>query len=315
MVYDWRGMKGIFGISAALLTFDFAMRLLVVDGKVAMQYETDRSIENDYNTIVDDTGPLLPAVSQSNDSSHGRSGSQDNRYRIPCEVSGILKAIPVLHCFREARFHMAMHLSFAQAVLIGTLDATVPIEAASLFGFSSREVGFMFVALMLPYLTLGRFFGQAVDKYGTRSVATISYLYLIPWLLLLGLPRWHVAEGKYDIVLFCFVLAMNGIGLAAVSSSTFVEAIEIVGKYEAASPDIFGDNGPYSQLFGFNSLYFFAGLAVGPVVGGALREHFGYGLTGVALGLFSFVTAIMSFFILAPERHGRLLADRLFESR
>ncbi|KAM4057405.1 major facilitator superfamily protein [Hirsutella rhossiliensis] len=289
VIYEWAGTHGIFGISAALLVVDFAMRLLVVDSKTAIKYGAgDANDANDANHDGDD----------------GDDGDQDQeRYKIRGDVVGIFKTLPILHCFREPRLHVAMTLSLVQALLIGALDATVPIEAESLFGFSSLQVGLIFTALMTPYLALGRLAGQAVDRYGTRTVTTLGYLYLAPCLVLLGLPGQHVVSGKYNnISLFCLALAMNGVGLAAVSSPAFVEAIDIVGKYESANPELFGVNGPYAQLFGFNSMYFFAGLGIGPILAGALRSQFGFLNMGVAFAAMSAMTSVASFFMVGPRR-------------
>jgi hypothetical protein len=318
-------MEAIFGVSAGLLTLDLAMRLLVIDGKAAMRYDNGLDVENQdsESAVPSETDSLLPSgdredsfrpghqssssstrstrSTRSSRSSRSSCGGYDDRYQIPGEPQGIFKVLPLLYCFREPRLHMAMHLSFTQAFLIGALDATVPTEVASLFGFSSLQVGLIFIPLMLPYLALGSTFGQTVDRHGPRGVTTISYIYLIPCQLLLGLPGRHIIGDSYKVALFCFVLAINGVGLSAVSSSAFVEAMEVVDNYDIANPDLFGKNGPYAQLFGFNSVYFFAGLGVGPVVGGALRARFGYDAMGAAFAVISFLTAVFSFFVLAPR--------------
>lgn len=309
MLYEWAGMHGIFGISAALLALDFVMRLLVVDNKTAAKYVSDLSASPSTPrnpAEAGETEQLLPASNDSDPHDDGDSHEQ-KRYRIHGDLAGIFKALPILYCFREPRLHMAMALSLMQAFFIGSLDATVPIESESLFGISPLQVGLVFIALMTPYLALGRYFGQAVDRYGTRGVTTLSYVYLVPCLMLLGLPGQHVVSDKRgNIALFCVVLAMNGVGLAAVSSPAFVEAMDVIGKYEAANPGLFGVNGPYAQLFGFNSLYFFAGLGLGPLVAGALRSWLGYLNMGKALAVLSALTATASFFLVgSPPRRGQ----------
>lgn len=296
-------MHGIFGVSAALLVVDFVMRLLVVDSKTALKLDGGPCASSPQApsgpSDASETDPLLPAGG-AND---GGSDDEQERYKIRGDVGSVFKALPILNCFREPRLHMAMALSLMQSLLIGALDATVPIETEFLFGFSSLKVGLIFTALMTPYLTLGRFFGQAVDRYGTRTVTTLGYLYLVPCLALLGLPGQQVVSGRYsNIALFSLVLALNGVGLAAVSSPGFVEAIDVIQKYEMANPGLFGVNGPYAQLFGFNSVYFFAGLGVGPIVAGALRARFGYLTMGITFAAMSALTSCVSFFMVGPRR-------------
>ena len=308
-LYDFGGMGAVFGVSAALLAIDLALRLLVIDRKAAMQYRVELDTGDDTQGADSNTRPATPQETdpllyRSSEGSNSNDDTYDEgEYRIQGDhSSAIFTFMPMLHCFRSPRLHMAMVLSLVQALLTGALDATIPTEAESLFGFSSLQVGLIFIALMVPYGTLGRYFGQAVDIYGTRAVTTCGYIYLIPCVLMLALPGLHFVEGRWNIALFCLILAVNGVGIAAISSPAFVEAINVVDRYDKANPELFGDNGPYAQLFGFNSLYIFAGLGLGPLLGGFLRAHFGWRGMGAAFAVLAALTALISFFILEPER-------------
>lgn len=52
-----------------------------------------------------------------------------------------------------------------------------------------------------------------------------------------------------------------------------------------ANPLFFDKNRPYAQLYGFNSVYFCAGLPVGPLLSGALRDVIGYGNMNVMVAI------------------------------
>ena len=295
IVYEWAGIHGIFGVSAALLLIDFVLRLLVVDPKAVAKYACFSPVAEDGR----ETDPLLPDPEEISE-------WHDSRYEIDDgEGRAIFKTLPILYCFRQPRLHMAMLLAFTQSLIMGAMDATVPMEARELFGFSSMQTGLIFIALMTPYLALGRYFGQLVDRHGARLVTIAGYGYLIPCFILLGLPERRLLEQKYNIALYCCALALCGIGLAAVSSLSFVEAIDVIGKYEAANPGLFGENGPYAQLFGFNSVYIFAGLGVGPIVAGALRDRFGYQMMGAAFAIIAAVTAVVAFFVVGPPQKSK----------
>ena len=154
----------------------------------------------------------------------------------------------------------------------------------------------MFIALDVPYLVLAPIAGWAVDKFGTKLAAVVGFAYLIPTLILLRLPSEHIVKDrKQNIILYCALLALNGVGLAIIGSPSVVEASDVVQKYDKANPDFFGKNGPYAQLYSFTSLVFGAGLTIGPLLSGALRNAIGYGNMNAVLAVMSGIAAALSF--------------------
>lgn len=192
---------------------------------------------------------------------------------------------------------MALVLAFVQASLIALFDATIPTEAQELFDFSSLQAGLLFIATDVPYLILGPLGGWAVDRFGTKPVAVIGFAYLVPTLVLLRLPSAELLDGSKNVILYSAILALNGVGLAIISAPSVVEASDVVQKYDKANPGFFGENGPYAQLYGFNSVFFNLGLTIGPLVAGALKDSIGYGNMNLVFAVASGVTAILSFFL------------------
>ena len=127
---------------------------------------------------------------------------------------------------------------------------------------------------MLPYIIGGPLAGWLVDKKGPKPAAVLGFGYLVPTLILLRLVR---PGGTKQIAIYCALLALNGIGMAVIGSPSIVEASYVVQKYDEANPEFFGANGPYAQLYGLNSMVFSAGLTLGPIVSGALKDAIGYG--------------------------------------
>ncbi|KAJ6439035.1 putative MFS-type transporter C18.02 [Purpureocillium lavendulum] len=290
-----------------VLAVDLTMRLLVIDGvKFTNNSDCDRgsddrspqsTVERSVESQEDDV--LIPK-------------DDEEGYRIIGDFDGLVKRVPILYCFREPRFLMALFLSFIQALLRGFFDATVPTEAKAAFHFSSLQVGLLFTALFVPYLALSHTAGLAVDRHGPRLVATVGYAFLAPWLALLALPSQNIFTGDNNVVLFSFILAMNGIGLAIVASPGFIAASDILHKYETANPGKFGKNSPFAQLHGFNSLFYYAGLTVGPLLSGMLRIGVGYGMTAIIFAAVSGIVAVLSFQIMAEKRrrsYSSLLVD------
>lgn len=185
-----------------------------------------------------------------------------------------------------------MVIAFVQATLLATFDATVPTEAQQLFGFDSLKAGLLFIALVLPYLILGPVAGWSVDRYGPKPAAVLGFGYLVPMLILLRLVR---TGGKPQIIIYCVLLSLCGMGLGVIGSPSIVEASYVVQQYAKINPDFFGVNGPYAQLYAINSMIFSLGLAIGPLVSGFLRDAIGYGNMNIVVAALCLVTSTLSF--------------------
>lgn len=287
VLYDKTGFAGVFGLSAGILGVDFIMRLLVVEKKVAVRYEDPKQNAPESNTNGDeeDTSAteedaLLPKA-------------EKDYYTVPPNQNSIVRNLPVLYCLTSPRLLTALFLAFMHAFILGTFDATVPTEAESLFHFASLRSGLLFIALDVPYLVFGPLAGWTVDKYGPKPAAVFGFGYLVPTLILLRLP--HADSGSGQIILYCALLSLCGVGMGVIGSPSIVEASNVVQKFDKANGGFFGTNGPYAQLYGLNSLVFSAGLAVGPVLSGTLRDSIGYGNMNLVVAILSGVTAILSF--------------------
>ena len=278
-----------------MLAIDFIMRLLIIEKKVAARYDTSaqdgaanprdhgtRDGDNDEEEAGEEDA-LLPK-------------KEEQEYKVPDGQNRLIRALPILYCMSDPRLLVALLLLFVQAFLLACFDATIPTEADSLFGFDSLKAGLLFIALDIPYLLLGPIAGWWVDKRGTKPAAVIGFGYLVPTLVLLRLPSDHIIhDQKNNIILYCAILSLNGIGMAIIGSPSIVEASDVVQKYDKANPKFFGENGPYAQLYGFTSLIFCLGLAVGPILSGGLRNAIGYGNMNIAVAAISLITAILSY--------------------
>jgi MFS family permease len=290
IVYDKAGPNAVLGLGIGVLVIDFVMRLLVIEKKVAVRYGlVDPLSEQDSEDTEEEADEESPLI-----------GTKDNPedWKVDNDPPKLVKAFPVFYCLRNPRLLCAQLVAFTQATLLGVFDATIPTEAQHLFGFSSLQAGLMFAPLVLPYLLLGPLAGRAVDKYGVKPVCVIGFSFLVTPLFLLRIPQ--AGEGA-EIAKFCVIVALAGLGIAAISSPSIVEASYIVEKYHMANKDFFTENGPYAQLYAINSVFFCLGLTVGPLVGGTLRDTIGYGNMNAVIAGLCILVAIVCFFYIGGK--------------
>lgn len=300
ILYEKTGYAGVFGIGFAVLAVDFVMRILVIEKKIARKYEVkDPGSVSDLNTTPN---------RQDDDQDEGENGEEtpllgskeedEAAFKLSENQPRIAKLIPILPCLADPRLLTALLVAFIQATLLGSFDATIPTVGQELFNFDSLKAGILFLPLGAFDFVGGPLFGWLVDRFGTKPVAVGSYAYLVPVLVLLRLPH---AGGKDQIILYGALLALCGVGLAGIGAPSIVEAGAVVQKYYEVNPDFFGEDGPYAQLYGLNSMVFSAGLTVGPELAGELKQVIGYGNTNLVLAVICAATAVLSFIFIGGK--------------
>ena len=283
LVFKKAGAGAVFGTAFGLLVIDFLLRLVVIEKKVAVTYGVDYSSGSEDTDSEDgETSPLL---------SNGNTKEEElAKWKIPKEQPAWIKNFPILYCMGNSRLLVAQLVAFTQATLLAVFDSTIVIESWELFGFDSLKAGLLFIPLILPPLVFGPIAGRGVDRYGARIFATFGLLYLSVPLILLRIPH---AGGSPEITKMATILSFCGLGLATLSSPSIVEASYVVEQFHLANEELFGEQGPYGQLYAVSSMVFSAGLTVGPVVSGGLRDRIGYGnMNAVVAGLCVVVSAL-----------------------
>ncbi|KAL4965801.1 MFS transporter [Aspergillus stella-maris] len=313
VLYDKGGLIAVFGLAFALLGIDFVMRLLVIEVKIARRYDSGDDIGA---TAGAEAQPQDPAAEHEDaeETSALLSRSEpdtESEYKIPENIPKALRIMPILPCLASPRLIAALTISFVQAVLLSSLDATVPIIARETYDFSSLQAGLLFLPIGIANFTFGPLLGMCVDKFGTKRLAVSVYLYLVPVLVLLGFgikttggPSNSSHSEASPVTLYAALLSLVGIGTAGMGAPSVVEAGTVVAKYHAADPDFFGQDGPYAQLYSLSFLFFSLGLALGPEVAGNVRVALGYGWMNVVLAGVCVVTAGVCFLFIG-ERRGK----------
>lgn len=295
---------GVFGLAFALLALDFIMRLLVIEVKVASRYEP---------SDTDSSDPLITSATsrQAGIRDEEEDGQRDefssllqskrkgeDSYKISPDLPNVMRIIPILPCLNSPRLVAALSIAFVQAVLLASIDATVPLVSREYYNHSSLHSGLMFLPIGIANLTFGPLLGWCVDKFGTKRVAVLVYLYLVPVLISF---RFVKPGGVSEIAVYETLLALAGIGMAGMGAPSIVEASTVIQMYHQANPDFFGEHGPYAQLYSLSFLFFSLGLTVGPELAGWLRQAIGYGNMNAVLAVICAMTAFVCFLFLGGK--------------
>lgn len=298
-VWKKAGQAGALGVSVGVIGVDLLMRLLVIEKKVAKRYDdadpNSTTANNTHQANVNEGGSSSDQDSPEDDESSPllskKDEKEDEMYKLtpPEKQRAIFRHLPILLTFRSSSLLLAFIVGMIQAFLLSSFDSTLPTHAQEYYNFDSLKSGLLFLPLGALDLVMGPIAGWATDKYGTKALAVAGYLWLVPALILLRVPQAEPL-GK-DLAIYCVILALNGAGLATIGAPSLVEAGAVVDKFYHANPENF-PNSPYAQLYGFNSMVFSAGLALGPLVAGGLKDRIGYGNSNAVLAAVSGLTAV-----------------------
>lgn len=307
--YKLYGDNGVFGIGFGLLVIDFILRLLVIDKKAASKYCVDDLVEDEDKPRLDGSGSadLIFVIHCATEEEEEDTTCllppmllEADEFGIPQDLPPLVAKVPILYCMANPRLLMSQGAAFMQAVVLTIFDATLPPQAQRLFGFDSFQIGSLFLSLALPYLLLVPVGARAVDRYGAKMPATLSFAFLA---LPLALLR-PVAGSTLEVARVCACVSLSGASLGLISAPSFVEASVVTELYHAHNPGRFGENGPYAQLYAINSIFLSLSRALGPLMAAWLSGAVGYGNMNAVLAGLCVLTAGLSFAFLGRRNRG-----------
>ncbi|KAB8071266.1 putative MFS transporter [Aspergillus leporis] len=210
-----------------------------------------------------------------------------------------------LRLLKESRMWITLWGLAFDGIVTGAFDATLPSFAGKLFGWNPFAAGLIFLVIAVPAL-LEPIFGRLTDRFGARIMAVLGYTFFAPCLISLQFISQNTLTHK---VLLAFLVALCSLAPGMAQPGLYIESQMILGKIEDQTPGIFGDKGAVAQAFGLQTMANYAGLAVGPIIGGSLLDRYGWKVMAWVLGAMAGVTVLPMFWLsnetLADEK-GRL---------
>lgn len=179
---------------------------------------------------------------------------------------------------------------FVNFTVLCTFDGTLPTFVETRFNWDSLATGLIFFCLAIPALA-GPLVGMLSDRIGPRWITvTGCALTGIPLILM----RLVVGDSLSQKALLCSFLFLTGCTLVAIVAPCTSDLSVAIEDMEAEQPGIFGIGGAYAQAFSLLNMSIALGTVVGPVVGGWLKDDYGWNTMTLALGLVAISGAIPS---------------------
>lgn len=160
-LYHKTGVVGSLALGCSLLGVDLIMRLLMIEKKIAAEFELDRG-DSAEPRLDSENSPLLKTP-------------QDSAYVISSELPRWIKAYSILYCFKDARMITANWITLVHALFLGALDATVLIICEKYYGFNSLQTGLLFIPILLSMVLFGPVAGWITDRRGPKTVVVWGF--------------------------------------------------------------------------------------------------------------------------------------------
>ncbi|EPS33192.1 hypothetical protein PDE_08154 [Penicillium oxalicum 114-2] len=205
----------------------------------------------------------------------------------------------------DERALAALFIGIATKTIATSFHATLPLFIEEEFGWGSRESGGLFACLILPTLVFSPIAGWLRDRHGVKTPAAVSSFFQVIVFGLLGLVgtkafSWTSPTSGGDILYTGCVLA---IGVAQPFMNVGSVELSIVVKlYQEESPGIFGSDGGMSRVVSLIEVAASLGTVLGPVIGGFIKETFGYNSMCWSWSVLNGVLAIVSICFLSRKR-------------
>jgi MFS family permease len=213
-----------------------------------------------------------------------------------------------------------------------------PLAGAAVDRYGARPIAVAGFALLAPVIVALRLPHAIVAAAAATTTTTTTTI--------LMMTTTTNSDRIYQITLYSCLLALCGVGMGIIGSPAIVEASEVIRNFDEANRDrdlhhsnananaktntddgveatsreageasgdeamrkagLFGPNGPYAQLYGLQSMVYSAGLTVGPVLAGTLRDTVGYGNMNLVVGGMAGVTAVVAGCFMGERTRGSL---------
>lgn len=195
-------------------------------------------------------------------------------------------AAPVL--LKSPRMLSSLWVTFVQAAVLGSFDATLTVHVKGIFHWSSETAGLLYIAFVLPSFA-GPWVGACADRFGGRWIAATGFLLSPVVLTCLRFVDENSVEDKVLLAALLFLLA----ALLATTIPIFcAEVAHVAIEIGRREPGMCGSKGAFAQSQGLWWATYTLGCTIGLLWGGFVQRAAGWSTMAWSFAILSGVTAI-----------------------
>lgn len=299
IVYERSGYYAVYYICFAVLVLDILLRLFMLERSQLFSLRHKRAIELSQREDMESLSPELREyvaryISFRDDTEeyNQRACELQEKFGPKIKIFGRSYTLPVfIMLLYNRRVACAVFLGMSMAWVTSALDSTMTLHLEEIFNFNSLQSGLVFLAVAAPSV-IEPLAGKLSDRYGSKYCITFGYLLLAPFFILLRIPNDNT---KGNIALFVVLILLCGLMLVCVTSPSMAEITKGISDLEKEHPGIYGKSKGFGQGYGLFNVGFSVGSLIGPFQAGGTKDHSGWGMMTLSIGIMCFLVSIISF--------------------
>ncbi|KAG1716792.1 hypothetical protein ID866_390 [Astraeus odoratus] len=172
----------------------------------------------------------------------------------------------ITNLLRAPRALAALAMALVYGIVNSMQEPTLPLRLQAVWGFSSSQVGLVYLATFIPALVSSPLSGWLCDRVGADYITSLCLILTVPWWILLTL--------RNSLALFIISLALQSFFVGGVVPPVTAELAAVSRNMQGVG---------YAHVYGAFNLAFGIGTALGPIVGGQIYDHVPHGWTALCL--------------------------------
>ncbi|OAA41722.1 Major facilitator superfamily domain, general substrate transporter [Metarhizium rileyi] len=304
-------------VAIGVLGVDMMMRLVMIEKPHDREKNTSTRISIDDaeaaqtsnpKDIDEQTSLLHTSSSDDRDQTCTEPQSDDNVAALPKS-----KAAPdtsshesfYKFIFTNPRALTALACHCTMAVILLSVDTTLPLYASRTFGWDTAQVSLMFLLLQMPSLLFATLIGILKDRVGTRILTGSGFLGMASCIWLLGAAA-NIGLALDNSVYkghTIFMMSLVGMGFSRtfISGSGILEMTNVMKDVQEKRPNCFGPNGKMSSAYSLTNFTWNTGMLIGPILSGFLVRTIGYYYMNMVMCAISAVVGTLALIFLGKR--------------
>ncbi|CAO3627973.1 unnamed protein product [Cunninghamella blakesleeana] len=246
LLYSKLGPQTPFIAASVLTGIDFLMRLVIIEPA-----HSPKEWFDDQRTMDDNQSEMTIAMDlqeQQNDEKK--------------------KKVTTIQLLKHPRLIVSLALTAVTATVMSAFEPTLSMRFATEWNFDAADVGLILIAFMVPSVISSGVCGWLCDKYGSKIVAMVSLIAVLPIGIIMGIP-----DHRVSFWLFVPILIACGIVMAGCQASVFPEIAKVV---EIENHHKKNDKDGLAKSYALFNAAYGTGMCVGPILAGFVYGSIGF---------------------------------------
>lgn len=307
VLFSAGGELAVFIFAYAFIVFDILLGVLVIldrkqpDRKMPLASSSASSSDSDSDSDSEDSTAVASTVVSDNDNNisskvekssgedgsdlaDGKNSSQPRSVTTDSRPAGV--------SFRRLMLNPRLLAAFTGWLVVGSFetafDSVLPIFVEQTYHWAVIGAGLIFLGFYLPGIIISPICGYIMDRVrnSPRILCTLGFALAGPSFIMLGLAEGPQVSKQ---ALLCVLLSLVGIGTGLSGPPLLKEVGTVVELAERENPGAYGPKGATARAYGVHNAAFAIGNLLGPVLAGAMKAAYGWGVMGWVFGVMSLV--------------------------